>query len=120
MDPAILSKTAARMTRSTTEKYDDEFYKDAKSLRKVDKAPYYAISSQLMMFATSGGARVTENLEVVSTQGKVIPGLYAVGLDAGGLYGDSYDMQIAEGTASSFAINGARLAVKNMQTWMVK
>ena len=45
--------------------------------------------------------------------GEPIPGIYAIGQDAGGLYSDSYDMHIAEGTASSWAINGGKLAVEH-------
>ena len=41
-------------------------------------------------------------------------GLYAIGQDAGGLYSDSYDMHIAEGTASSWAICGGKLAVDHI------
>ena len=49
-----------------------------------------------------------------SAKDQVIPGLYALGHDAGGVYGDSYDLRIGEGTASSFAINSARIAVENI------
>ena len=42
------------------------------------------------------------------------PGLYAIGHDAGGVYGDSYDLKVGEGTASSFAINSGRMAVEDI------
>jgi fumarate reductase flavoprotein subunit len=42
----------------------------------------------------------------------VISGLYAVGNDAGGLYGDSYDV-IASGASSGFALNSGRIAGEN-------
>ena len=35
-------------------------------------------------------------------------------LDAGGVYGDSYDLKVGEGTAPSFAINSGRMAVLNI------
>ena len=53
-------------------------------------------------------------MEVVDKNDQVIPGLYAIGHDAGGFYGDSYDLKIGEGSASSFAVNGGRIAVKNI------
>ena len=43
---------------------------------------------------------------------EVIPGLYAVGNDAGGMYGDSYDM-IAAGSACGFALVSGCLAGEN-------
>ena len=45
---------------------------------------------------------------------RVIPGLYATGHDAGGVYGDSYDLKVGEGTASAFAINSGRMAVMDI------
>lgn len=58
--------------------------------------------------------KVTENLQVVDKDENVIPGLYAIGHDAGGVYGDSYDLRVGEGTASSFAINSGRIAVEHI------
>lgn len=42
----------------------------------------------------------------------MIPGLYAGGNDAGGMYGDSYDLT-ASGIARSFAVNSGRIAAEN-------
>ncbi|MCD8554823.1 FAD-dependent oxidoreductase [Seleniivibrio sp.] len=111
MDPEVLKATAANMNKMTEAKYDSQFYKDPKWLRAVDKAPYYALKGSLRMYSTTGGAKVNSNFQVINTNGKAIPGLFAIGQDAGGLYSDSYDMHIAEGTASSWAINGGRLSI---------
>lgn len=110
MDPKILKATADRMNQMYTAKYDDQFYKDPKWLRSVEKGPFYAIKGSLRMYSTTGGAAVNSDFQVTDANGKVIEGLYAIGQDAGGLYSDSYDMHIAEGTASSWAINGGRFA----------
>ena len=114
MDPAELKKTAAMMTKFAKEGKDEQFGKDKHFLRAVEKGPFYILKGQIHHLTTLGGAKVTDNLEVVDKDGKVIPGLYAVGHDAGGLYGDSYDLTIGEGTSSAFAINSARLAVKDI------
>jgi fumarate reductase flavoprotein subunit len=53
--------------------------------------------------------KVYKRLEALDNEDNVIPGLYAVGNDAGGLYGDSYDL-IASGTASGFAMVSGRMA----------
>ena len=42
----------------------------------------------------------------------MIAGLYAVGLDAAGMYGDSYDL-IVPGSTLGFAVNSGRIAGEN-------
>jgi fumarate reductase flavoprotein subunit len=113
MDPKALEKTAADMNRFYEQKYDSQYYKDPKWLRPVKRGPFYAILGHLRMYATTGGARVNDWFQPIDHSGKIIPGLYAIGQDAGGLYSDSYDMHIAPGTASAWAIGGGRLAVKH-------
>jgi fumarate reductase flavoprotein subunit len=58
---------------------------------------------------TLGGIRINENTEVLDKNNKEIPGLYATGCDAGGMYGDSYDIT-ASGIGSAFALNSGRIA----------
>jgi fumarate reductase flavoprotein subunit len=60
-----------------------------------------------------GGIKINYKTEVVDKKDKVIPGLYAAGFDAGGMYGDSYPIQHASGLSSGFALNSGRLAGKN-------
>ena len=55
---------------------------------------------------------MNEKNEVLDREERTIPGLYAVGNDAGGLYGDSYDM-IAAGAAVGFALVSGRIAGQN-------
>ena len=45
-------------------------------------------------------------------KGVKIPGLYAVGTDAGGLYGDTYDLLLG-GSTAGFAANTGRIAAEN-------
>ncbi len=118
MDPQRLQKTVDRMNQMTKNQKDDEFYKDSQWLREVKKGPFYAIKGSLRTYATVGGANVNEYFQPLTPDGKVIKGLYAIGQDAGGLYSDSYDMHIAEGTASSWAINGGRLSVEHIKTYL--
>jgi len=113
-DPEAFKQTAKEITKYAKQGKDERFGKNPRTLRAVEKGPFYVLKGQLHHLTSLGGSRVTEHLQVVNEQGNVIPGLYAVGGDAGGMYGDSYDLTIAEGAASSFAINGARLAVKNI------
>ncbi len=57
-----------------------------------------------------GGIRINENMEVLDKKNAVIPGLYAGGFDAGGMYGDSYPITASQGLSSAFALNSGRIA----------
>lgn len=114
MDPKKLAHSARMMTEYAKKGHDEQFGKDPKFLRKVDKAPFYIVRGKLHALASASGVRVTEFMEVVDKDDHVIPGLYAIGHDAGGFYGDTYDLKVGEGSASSFAVNGGRIAVKNI------
>lgn len=114
MDPARLVSTASRMNALAKLGHDEDFYKDAEWLREVKTGPFYAIKGSLRTYATTGGASVNEYFQPLDALGNPIKGIYAIGQDAGGLYSDSYDMHIAEGTASSWAICGGKLAVDHI------
>jgi len=43
----------------------------------------------------------------------VVPGLYAGGYDAGGMFGDSYPIRDSSGLSSAFALNSGRIAGRN-------
>jgi fumarate reductase flavoprotein subunit len=47
---------------------------------------------------------------VLDKKSAVIPGLYAGGFDAGGMYGDSYPIGVSQGLSSAFALNSGRIA----------
>jgi tricarballylate dehydrogenase len=57
---------------------------------KIDKPPYYAYSATGGITFTFGGLKVTENAEVVGTDWRPLPGLYACGEMIGGLFYDNY------------------------------
>ena len=114
MDPARLAATANRMNKLVKIGKDEDFYKDSEWLREVKTGPFYAIKGSLRTYATTGGASVNEYFQPLDEKGNVIKGIYAIGQDGGGLYSDSYDMHIAEGTASSWAICGGKLAVDHI------
>ena len=56
---------------------------------------------------------MNSNLQVYDTHDQVIPGLYVVGQDMGGLYDSTYDL-LLEGSASGFALTSGRMAVKHI------
>lgn len=78
----------------------------------LNKGPYYALKGVRCFFLTLGGVTVTPQFEAKNPQGNVIPNLYVVGQDIGGLYDSSYDLR-CEGSASSFAMTSGRVAAEN-------
>jgi fumarate reductase flavoprotein subunit len=113
MEPAVLKATVEEYNSFCAKGHDDLFAKDRKYLWPLTGPKYYAVKARTLFLGTKGGIKVNEKLEVVDKKGKIIPGLYAGGYDAGGMYGDSYCINIASGTSSAFAINSGRLSGKN-------
>ncbi len=114
MDPEILRHTCETMTKYAKAGQDEQFGKDPYYLRAVEQGPFYIVRGKLNTLASLNGVKVTADLQVVDANEHPIPGLYAIGHDAGGMYGDSYDLKVGEGTASSFAINSGRMAVRHI------
>lgn len=91
----------------------DPFYaKDAKHLFPVQGPRVYAIRCSLGFLSTLGGIKIDHRTQVMDANDDVIPGLYAAGVDAGGLYGDSYDL-CAPGSTLGFALTSGRIAGRN-------
>lgn len=74
-----------------------------------DSGPYYAMRGLRAFFQTLGGVRMNTKMQAMDKQGKVIPGLYAVGMDMGGLYDTSYDIKYP-GFTSGFGMTGGLIA----------
>jgi fumarate reductase flavoprotein subunit len=107
-----LKRTIELYNSFAQQKHDGQFAKDPKYLRVVATPPFFAVEARPMALGTLGGAKVTQDMQVLSTHGNVIPGLYAVGNDAGGMYGDSYDLLMA-GSTIGFAVNSGRMAAEH-------
>lgn len=112
MDPAVLKHSVEKVNKAAASREDTEFGKQTKYLRPVATPPFYATKMLPRHLGTLGGVRVTGKTEALTAKGEVIPGLYAVGTDAGGMYGDSYDLLLGGGTAG-FAVNSGRIAAEN-------
>lgn len=65
---------------------DKDFGKTALP-RELLKAPFYAIEVSPAVHHTMGGVRINTNAEVLTADGKVIPGLFAAGEITGGVHG---------------------------------
>lgn len=112
IDPKILAATIEENNHFAKMNKDLLFGKDPGLLRHIGKAPFYAVKVQPRSLGTLGGVKVNEKIEAVDEQGNSIPGLYVAGNDAGGLYGDTYDLMMA-GSTLGFALNSGRIAAEN-------
>ena len=113
IDPAALGQTVSEYNEACDKGHDGLFFKQASFLRPVRKAPFYAINMAPSVLVSCGGIRVNGNLQVTDKGYKPIPGLYAVGMDASGLYGDTYNLDVP-GTANGFAHASGRVAARHV------
>lgn len=91
---------------------DEAYFKKPQYLRALAEPPFYGIPLATGTMGSAGGIKVNGNMQVITSDGDAIQGLYAVGLDATGLYGDSYNMEIP-GCANGFAHTSGRIAARH-------
>lgn len=118
LDSEKLTATVEAYNEMCAAGADTRFSKPAEYMRALEEGPFYAFEVFNGYFTTVGGIKVTPQTEVLDDTNTVIPGLYAGGSDAGGLYGDTYDVGIAAGSQASWAINSGRLAAKNGASYL--
>jgi fumarate reductase flavoprotein subunit len=110
IDPMILQAAVEEYNEYCANGRDGLFAKDRKFLRPLIGPKYCAVKAHTASLGTMGGIRINENTEVLDKKNTVIPGLYAGGFDAGGMYGDSYPISVSQGLSSAFALNSGRIA----------
>lgn len=113
MIPDVLKNTIEEYNQFCSKKHDDLFAKDPRYLWPLRGPKYYAVKMRTIFLGTMGGIKINEKAEVLDRKRKIIPGLYAAGWDAGGMYGDSYCFKKTSGLSSAFAFNSGRLAGRN-------
>ncbi len=120
VDPSILKDTVDEYNTFCEKGHDDLFAKYPKYLRPLNGPKFYAVKTRTIFLGTLGGIRINHNIEVVDKKGKVIPGLYAGGFDAGGMWGDSYSINYSSGASAGFAVNSGRIAGRNALKYISK
>jgi len=120
VNPEALKATVDEYNGYCEKGHDDLFAKDPKYLRSLKGPKFYAIKARTVFLGTLGGIKINHKTEVVDKKGNVIPGLYAAGYDAGGMYGDGYSFKDSSGLSSSFATNSGRIAGKNALKYLGK
>lgn len=114
-DPETLQATIDTYNEFVSEKNDKEFFKDAEYLvYPIATAPFYCIRAQTNVEGgLAGGTFVNENFQLLNAEtGHPIPNVYAVGANAGGMYGtNTYPEWL--GLTLGFAINSGRIAAQH-------
>ncbi len=82
-----LIKTLDRYNAQQKAGADDDFGRSATGKTLLETAPYYAVKVKPAIHHTMGGLSVNTETQVLTTDGKPIPGLYAAGEVTGGLHG---------------------------------
>jgi fumarate reductase flavoprotein subunit len=112
VNPNVLRSTVDEYNRFCEKGHDDLFAKDPKYLRPLRGPRFYALKGYVLFIGTLGGIKINEKMEVLDREEESIPGLYAGGLDAGGMYGDSYDLSYSPGGTLGFAVHSGRIAAR--------
>jgi len=112
IDPAGLAAQIEEYNEMCDNNYDEIFEKDRAYLQPIEKAPFYGCRQHVAAYGSLGGINVNYKLEVLNDESRVIPGLYAVGVDACNIYGDSYPFILA-GNTMGFCLNSGRIAGEN-------
>jgi fumarate reductase flavoprotein subunit len=84
-DPQTFAFHVARYEKACKDKVDDLYYKDPSLLFPLGAGPYYAIQNESCPYSTMGGVEVDEQMRVLDTSSRPIPGLYSAGCEAIGV-----------------------------------
>lgn len=109
-DPEVLQAEIEEYNSFCDKGHDDIFAKDPKALIPLRRPPYYGLRIYGDVGETLGGIIVDENMAVLDTKAKVIPGVFAAGVIADGHQGQTYDHDALSGSAVGFAVVSGRIA----------
>ncbi len=87
IDPAVLSKTLADWNEAVKNQRDPLFERTTGMNADLTTPPYYAIKVAPGIHHTMGGVKIDASAQVINTEGKAIPGLFAAGEVTGGVHG---------------------------------
>ena len=92
---------------------DRKFHKLARYLIPVEEGPFYAVKMETGIMISMGAMKTDDHWRAIGEDDKPIPGLYVVGCDAGGLWGESYSLPIP-GSANGFSLTSGWLAADDI------
>lgn len=108
-DGGALQQTIDRYNAFCTAGVDRDFGRKPELLVPVRTAPYYVMRLRLAPLLTHGPVHVNENMQVIGKSGVVIPGLYCVGADMGGIDVEIYNVTVL-GHSMRWAATSGRIA----------
>jgi fumarate reductase flavoprotein subunit len=109
---AAFKATVDRYNEMARQGKDEDFGKHSDRLTTLEKPPYYTCLMQSRRMVILSGLKINTKMQVMDTEGKAIPGLYASGNVSGGFFGDSYPTTVP-GLTHSRAWTFGRLAGLN-------
>ena len=118
VDPQVLRTTVEQYNTFCAQRYDAEFAKDPEYLIPLNGPRFYAAKARTCFLGTLGGVKINHKTEAVDEYGTPVAGLYAVGIDAGGLHAESYSMRDTSGITSAFAVISGRVAGENAAKYL--
>ena len=112
MDATVLTATVARYNELCAAGEDTDFGKNPQYLDPIaEGGKYYAIHMKNYCYSTCAALDVDDSLHVLNTDGAVMHGLYAAGLDCSGvLYSEKKPYVTYGGVDQGFAFTSGRLA----------
>lgn len=105
--------TVARYNELYRKQCDEDYGKRTALLTPIDKPPYYALKFGPSLLDVFGGVITDVKLRVLDADSKPIPGLLAVGMIAGGLYGVDYPL-LFNGNSHGRCLTWARQAAETI------
>jgi fumarate reductase flavoprotein subunit len=112
INPDGLRETVDEYNKTCEQGYDDVLNKSHRYLKPVKQPKFYAGRFFPGAYGSLGGIKINHKTEVLTKDFEVIPGLYAAGVDACSIYGDSY-VFVLPGNTMGFALNSGRIAGEN-------
>lgn len=105
--------TVARYNQMYRQQNDEDYGKRRELLTPIDKPPFYALKFGPSLLDVFGGVNTDVKLRVLDAKNKPIPGLLAVGMIAGGLYGVDYPL-LFNGNSHGRCLTWARQAAETI------
>ncbi|KAF1298465.1 flavocytochrome c [Enterococcus sp. JM4C] len=107
-----LQTTVETWNKAVADKKDAEFGRETAMDNDLSKGPYYAIAIAPGIHHTMGGVKINTNTEVLNTENKVIPGLFAAGEVTGGVHGNN---RIGGNAVADIIIFGRQAGTKSAE-----
>ena len=111
LDPVALKETIDEYNGWCEAGVGDQIFgKAAEDMAPISTPPFYIARTRLNFVTNFGGIGTNRKREVVDTEGNVIAGLYAAGLDGDMRYRNAYPINCGGTTFAGFLYNGRKAA----------